>query len=79
MKKILFSLLIILCLVFVTGCFNNKKVETDAMKFKKEYESLNGKTIGESKYKYPNVEINEDNPIKYADYDKLLEIILLLC
>lgn len=75
MKKKLFSLLIILCLLFATGCFNNKKIETDAMKFKKEYESLNGEVIGNSKYKYPTVEISEDNPIKYANYDEVLQLL----
>ena len=47
----------------------NTDVQTDAIKFKDEYESINENegTI--------QLEIDEENPIVYADYDKLLEII----
>ena len=41
----------------------------DAIKFKEEYEALNDNE------KYMSLEIDEENPIKYADYDKLLEVI----
>ena len=41
----------------------------DAAKFIKEYEELN------EKEGYIKLDIAKDNPIKYADYDKLLEVI----
>ena len=55
---------------------NNKDIlETDAMRFKKEYETLNG-TIRESDgAKYNNVNIDEDNPFIYIDAKEALEII----
>jgi len=71
MKKILCGMLIVLCAFLVTGCGK----ETDAEKFKKEYEALNGQTIGNTKYEYPMVEISKTNAIKYASYDEVLELL----
>lgn len=72
MKKIMYSLLIVCSLFLITGCGNK---ESDASKFKKEYESLNGKTIENSKYKYPEVKIIKDNAIKYSDADKVIDVL----
>lgn len=71
MKKVLLSLLIVVGLLLLTGC--NK--ETDALKFKKEYESLNGVEIEGTNYKYPNVEILKDNAVKYVTSEELLEVL----
>ena len=71
MKKILYGLLIVISLFLITGCGK----ETDAEKFKKEYESLNGKTIENTKYEYPTVEISKDNAIKYSSYDEVLDLL----
>ena len=71
MKKILYAMVIIICTVFIVGCGK----ETDAEKFKKEYEALNGQTIGNTKYEYPKVEINKKNAIKYASYDEVLDLL----
>ena len=43
--------------------------EVDAIKFVKEYEELN------EKEGYIKLNIDKNNPIKYADYDELLEVI----
>ena len=71
-EKLLYILMPILCAVaLVLGyikTINKTPEETDALKFKKEYESLTGE-------KYVKLDIPEDNPIVYADYDKLLEVI----
>jgi len=56
-----------MCL-FLTGC------ENDSNKFKEEYESLNGKTFYQN-YKYKDVTIPEDNPIKYSDYKEIIDIV----
>lgn len=72
MRKILYSLLIVFSLFLITGCGNK---ETDALKFKEEYESLNGKTIENTEYKYPSVEINKDNAIKYSNADEIIEVL----
>lgn len=45
-----------------------KKSESNSIKFKEEYEALNDAGNVE-------ISINEDNPIEYADYDKILEVI----
>jgi len=71
MKKIIYSLLIVIGIILITGCGK----ATDALKFKKEYEGLNGTTIGSSNYKYPNIEINKDNAIKYTTSEELLEVL----
>lgn len=69
MKK-LSVLILVLCLFGLTAC--NKK--TDAQKFKDEYESLNGQTSQSGK-KYKKLNIDEENPIKYANYDEVLDVI----
>lgn len=70
-KKILCSLLIIIGVVFLTGCGK----ETDALKFKNEYESLNGESIGSTSFKYPSIEIVKDNKVKYATSDEVLKVL----
>ena len=68
MKKIL---LILCCFVFLlTGCFK----ENDAIKFKKEYESLNGE-VSKSGKKYLDVNIEKNNIIKYATIEEINDII----
>ena len=71
MKKLFCGLLFVLSLFIIAGCDK----ETDGEKFKQEYEDLNGKTIGDTKYEYPKVEIDKDNAIKYASYDDVLELL----
>ena len=76
------SLLVILAVVSSIVIYNyfNKtgapetSITEDEKKFKKEYESLNGKTNASGK-EYPNVEIDEDNDIVYASYDDIKEVI----
>lgn len=68
-KIIIFSVLILLILglIFLTS----KKVDN---KFEAEYEMLNGEKTENGK-KYLNINISKDNPIVYADYDKIFEIL----
>lgn len=64
MKKVLICSLIILSLV---GCGKKKEVkETDAIKFKKEYEKLNDS--------YQKISIKERNPIIYSNLDKIYDV-----
>ena len=67
MKKIITIIVLTMCL-FLTGC------ESDCNKFKEEYESLNGKTFYQN-YKYKDVTIPEDNPIKYSNYKEIIDIV----
>ena len=70
MKKLSLLVLMILLLFLVSGC--NKK--SDALKFKEEYESLNG-TKSSSGKKIKKIKIDKDNPIKYSNYDEVLDVI----
>lgn len=51
---------------------NDNKTITDAVKFKKEYESLNGK-VASRDYKYPTVTLTDTNPFVYESSKKIIE------
>ena len=67
MKKFIYLLLTALLLV---GCTQ----ESDSFRFKKEYESLNGKENDKGR-DYVNVQIPSENPMVYADLDTILNVI----
>lgn len=67
MKKIV---LVIFSVLLLVGCGK----ETDGLKFKKEYEGLNNEVSASGK-KYLDIEINENNIIKYATIDEIVDII----
>lgn len=52
----------------------DNKINSDAIKFKEEYEKLNGKTAYED-YKYPSIKILENNHFKYKSYREIIKII----
>ena len=70
MKKSIIIILVIIIVLAIGGglffLFNNK---TDNVKFKNEYESLNGKG------KYLEVSIPKDNNIKYATFDEVMDFL----
>lgn len=73
MKKKVFLFLIMMAMIFsLGGCF--KKEESDAVKFKEEYESLNGEKSKSGKI-YPEVSIDEDNIVEYIDMKEASELI----
>lgn len=80
MKK---SSMIIIALVTVFAIFIGYKyiqdkeetVSLDAVKFEKEYETLNNRVNKTNNKVYPKVEIPTDNVIKYSSYDEILEIL----
>ena len=59
---VLAALLLTLSLLKMPGKITNK----DAIKFKEEYENLNGKTNENSKKKYRTVKIDSKNKIVYS-------------
>lgn len=62
---------VVLIALFCIACGNKK---SDAVRFKNEYESLNNKTsISEKKIK--SLKISSKNPIKYSDYDEIIDVI----
>lgn len=77
--KILSTIVIALTLILVI-CFYGKYdkkdvIETDAMRFKREYEALNDTTRESDGAKYNNVIVDKDNPFIYIDAKEALEII----
>mgnify|MGYP004516854329 CR=1 FL=1 len=72
--KIIVLILFILTLVFVSINKTKKQSLNDALKFKEEYESLNDKLNSDGN-SYNNVEIPENNPIKYITVKEAINII----
>lgn len=70
MKKILTIAFISILVFTLTGC--DTKTETDALKFKNEYESLNGKENASGK-EHRTISIKEDNPFIYATAEEIIE------
>ena len=75
MKKFLLSLLMLVAVIGLTGCNNGgdeKVVKTDAIKFKEEYESINGEELYGKKAR--ELTIPEKNPFVYATADEIVEM-----
>ena len=71
MKKLL---MIILIGVLLVGCSNKEKELDDSVKFKEEYESINGEvSYGENTYR--ELSIDKDNPIIYKSAKDIVEMI----
>ncbi|MBR6690011.1 MAG: hypothetical protein IKL65_01610 [Bacilli bacterium] len=75
-KMLLICLPILCAIAAIVGYLKviNKDTNIDAIKFKEEYEALNGTVVYED-LKYSNLNISENNPMKYSNYDELLDII----
>lgn len=76
-QKILLLGIVLFIGVGITICFkkigdNDIAEKVDAIQFKEEYESLNGKSNNNGK-NYRNVLIGENNPIIYITMEELLE------
>lgn len=70
-KFLLFSLLLFVCIF--TAC--SSETVSDAMKFKEEYESLNGKVVEGTELTYRSLEISEDNPFVYKSAGDIVKMI----
>lgn len=79
-KKLIISILIV-ALIMLGGIlifqnFNNEKTTNeDAIKFKEEYESLNGETNKSNDKEYRKVSIPKDNPFIYKEAEDIVEMI----
>lgn len=69
MKKIVLIITIVLSLFLLTGCVDKN---SDAYKFKTEYESINSEDNGHGN-KYRELSIPNDNPFIYQTPEELLE------
>lgn len=74
MRKVVNILFAIICIFSISACSLNKTEITDGQKFKEEYENVNGKTNSSGK-EYPELNIEEDNIIKYSSIEEILEIL----
>lgn len=75
-KKIMIgvSVLLIVIIVAIVGIMLlGKKEVTDAMRFKEEYESLNGTIRKSDGHVYNDIRISEVNPIKYVNAKEVVE------
>ncbi len=68
MKKFKLITILLLGVILFTGCSNK-----NALKFKEDYEGINGKEIGEKKYR--EVSIDKDNPFVEVSAEKILKMI----
>lgn len=74
-KRIVFILVPILCAIAaILSYITIVDKSSDSIKFKEEYESLNGKT-SYADNKHSNLEISSNNPIKYSNYDEIINVI----
>ncbi len=78
-EKIMLILIPILSVVLIAIAYfkvigETKKVTEDSIKFKDEYETINN-TENASGKTYNKLDIEKSNPIKYSNYDELLDII----
>lgn len=68
--------LTIISMICFYGRFDKKNViETDAMRFKREYEALNDTARESDGAKYNKLEVDKDNPFIYIDAKEALDII----
>lgn len=68
------TFILIIFLLLLVGCSLFSDKNSDALIFKNEYESLNGKVSNTSKA-YLEVLIDEDNPVVYTDASKLEKLL----
>ena len=68
MKKLL---VLLVSLIILYGCAEKPVVREDAVRFKDEYESLNGQSNGNGLL-YREIEIDKDNPFVYSDAEEIV-------
>ncbi len=71
---LLIILFVLLSLIFVKLSKEEETVNTDSVKFKEEYESLNGSEASNG-YTYPEVKLDDDNPFVYTSIEDAIEVL----
>lgn len=77
MKKEKINLIIVPVLFILASVFTYLKVinnQNDAVKFKNEYEEYNNVKVT-NELSYSELNIGENNPIKYSNYDEIIDVI----
>lgn len=77
MKKMILSMLIVIAISTITiiSIFVLNKEANDSIKFKQEYENINDKINEKLKKKYIKLNIDKKNPMIYATYDEIIDLI----
>ena len=73
MKKVISLILILVMTITLTAC-DKEKNNKDALSFKKEYESLNGKK-NKKGTEYRELDIDDENPYVKVSAEKIVEMI----
>ena len=69
----LMTLAMILGVLAIQNQDENEVLKSDAIRFKEEYEALNGQMNEDNKMNYPMVEISNENPIVYKTDDEIVK------
>ena len=72
MKKIIILLVGIMSIFFFAGC--NSSTTEDALKFKEEYESLNGQTREKDGKEIRTISIPDNNPMIYKEANDIVSL-----
>lgn len=72
MKKLFLTIIMILFIFSITACSTNN---SDALKFKDEYESMNGVVNEKNGKKIRSISIPNNNPIVYKNADDIVDAI----
>ena len=70
---VLVAVITLLVLASIITIYNNKNI--DALKFKEEYESINGTTREKDGKTIRSITIPKNNPMVYSDADKIVDMI----
>ncbi len=74
-RRSILVIIAVVILLIITGCSYDKKEEkSDSLRFKEEYESINGEIIEGTDYKVRSLNIPEDNPIVYAEANDIISM-----
>lgn len=74
-KMLIISSIIVIILGGIFVFLNIDEKNSDAIKFKEEYECLNGKINEKNNKEYRMLSISEDNPFIYKEADDIVEMI----
>ena len=59
---------------FIINNKNKKLITEDSLKFKEDYESVNGKKVSDE-LSYSSLDIPKNNPMKYSSYEEIFKIL----
>ena len=74
-KRSIFVIIALVIVLIITGCsYEEKDKKSDALKFKEEYESINGDKVKGTEYVVRELTIPENNPIVYAEANDIISM-----